>query len=127
MPARARLSWAALGFGLAALASSWNPLAAPFGFVVGLAAAFIAVRALATGQRRAVARIGFAAALAAILASGTVLALTAGVGRGPGGPPIVPVPDAAEVRGKLDAAAEQSRAARERADAELKRLEQPKR
>ena len=45
MAARPRLAWAALGFGLAALASSWNPAAAPFGLAVGLAAAVLAVRA----------------------------------------------------------------------------------
>ncbi len=117
-----RLSKAALGFGLAALASSWNPLSAPFGLAVGLAAAFLSVRALAAGGRW-LARVGFGASLASILASGAVLALTAGVGRAPAGASLVPRPSETEVRARLDAAAKETREARERARRELESLD----
>ncbi len=119
------LAKAALGFGLAALAASWNPLAAPFGLVVGLAAAFIAVRALARGASRGIARAGFVAALLAIAASGAVLALSAGVVRAPSGAPIVQPPSDAEVERKLDEAARETEAARDRARQELDSLGPP--
>lgn len=117
-----RLSKAALGFGLAALASAWNPVSAPLGLAVGLAAAFLAVRALARGGRW-LARLGLGASLAAIFWSGAVLALTAGIGRGPGGEAIAPKPAESEVGARLDAAAKESREARERARRELESLD----
>ncbi len=78
MPGTDRLPYAALGFGLAAALSSWNPLSAPFGVVVGLVALLLAVRAL-------------------------VLALTAGVGRELAGTPVVPIPARERARSELDA------------------------
>lgn len=120
--ARPRLAWAALGFGLAALASSWNPAAAPFGLATGLGAAVVAVRALRAGGRRKVAAAGLACAVAAVAVAGLVLALTAGVGRQAGQGTLVPQPSAAEVGAALDEAAARSREARERAAAELERV-----
>lgn len=119
---RPRLAWAALGFGLAALASSWNPAAAPFGLATGLGAAVVAVRALRAGGRRGVAGAGLAAALLAVAGSILVLALTAGVGRQGGGESLVPRPTPAEAGRALDEASERTRAARERAKAELERV-----
>ncbi len=116
------LAKAALGFGLAALFSSWNPLAAPFGLVVGLAAAFLSVRALVTGRRRGLARVAFAVSLLAVAASGAVLALTASLGRARGGAAIVNAPSPGELDAKLRAAAEETRASRERARRELDEL-----
>jgi predicted PurR-regulated permease PerM len=124
MPGRDRLPIAALGFGLAAALSSWNPLSAPFGVLVGVAALLLAVRALRrAGERRALSIAAVAVSFLAVLASGLVLALTAGVGRELGGTPVVQPPTREEVSSELDRAAERTRAARERARGELERLE----
>jgi hypothetical protein len=120
---RSRLPLAALGFGLAAVLSSWNPLAAPFGLVVGLAALGISVRALRHPGRRGVAAAALAASVVAVVASVVVLALTAGVGRELGGTPVVHTPGRADVEKDLDDAGERTRAARERARRELEALE----
>ncbi|HET8542059.1 MAG TPA: hypothetical protein VFL83_19435 [Anaeromyxobacter sp.] len=121
---RSRLPVAALGFAAAAALSSWNPLSAPFGLAVGLASLALAVRALRAGYARRPSAAAVALAAAAIVASAVVLALTAGVGRDLGGEPVVVVrPGVA--RGDLDAAAERTRAARERARRELESLEAP--
>lgn len=122
---RPRLAWAALGFGLAALLSSWNPAAAPFGLAVGLGAAITGARALRAGGRQRVAAAGLACGLVAVAVAGLVLALTAGVGRQAGGSTLVPRPTPAEVDAALDGAAAGSREARERARAELERLGPP--
>jgi hypothetical protein len=124
--ARDRLPLAALGFGIAAALSSWNPLSAPFGVVVGLAALLLAVRALrrATG-RRAVPIAAVAVSAAAVVASAVVLALTAGVGRELRGAPVVAAPAREEVSSELDRAAERTKANRDRARAELEKLEPP--
>jgi hypothetical protein len=122
MAAGRRLPLAALAFALAAAASSWNPLSAPFGVVVGLVAAILAVRALAGGTRRVLPGVALALALGAAIASAWVLALTAGLAREEG-QPVVQVPAPADVARDLDAARERTRAARERADAERRRLE----
>lgn len=122
MAPRPRLAWAALGFGLAALASSWNPAAAPFGLAVGLAAAVLAVRALRAGGGRGAAVAGLAAALGAMIISILVLALAAGVGRRAGEGALVSQPSPGEAGAALDEAAAASREARERAKAELERL-----
>jgi hypothetical protein len=118
-----RLPIAALGFGVAALLSSWNPLAAPFGLVVGAAAAVLAARALRRPTRRAIAASALAASVVAVVASAVVLALTAGVGRELRGTPVVPVPAREDVAAELDAAAERTRGARERARGELDQLD----
>jgi hypothetical protein len=120
-----RLPLAALGFGLAALLSSWNPLAAPFGLLVGLASVVLSVRALRRPTRRAVSASALAASVVAVVASAVVLALTAGVGRELGGTPVVPAPPREDVAAELDQAAERTRAARERARRELDSLEPP--
>ncbi len=122
MAARPRLAWAALGFGLAALASSWNPASAPFGLAVGLGAAVVGVRALRAGGRPRAAAAGLALALTGVVVSALVLALTAGVGRQAGQTSLVPQPAPAEVDRTLDAASSASREARERARGELDRL-----
>lgn len=123
---RSRLPFAALGFALAAAFSSWNPISAPFGLVVGLAALVVGIRALRaspTGRRRGVSTGAVLLSFAAVVASTFVLALTAGFGRELGGTPIVPVPTREDVAAELDAAAERTRPARERAGAELEALD----
>ena len=123
MASGARLGRAALGFGLAALFASWNPVAAPFGLLVGLPAALLAARALRRGERRVPALLGLAAAVAALLVSGAVLAFTAGVGREGAGAALVPAPEPAETKAALDAAAAASARERQRARDELDRLQ----
>jgi len=122
MAAGRRLPLAALGFAVAAALSAWNPLAAPFGLVVGLAAAVLALRALMDPQRRAWSAAALAIALGAAVASAFVLALTAGVVRDTG-EVVVAAPAPEEVARELDAAAARTRAARERAEAERRKLE----
>lgn len=124
MPSGRRRAVAAAGFGLAAALSSWNPLAAPFGLVVGLVSAVLSIRALVAGGHRRIAAAGLALSLLAVGASGVVLALTAGVGRDPAGDPVVSGPSRAEMAGRLDEAAEQTREARERARKELEAVEE---
>jgi hypothetical protein len=121
--ARSRLPLAALGFAVAAAASAWNPIAAPFGLLVGLAAVVLSLRALATRERRRLAASALALSLAAAIGSAVVLALTAGVGRELGGTPVVPAPRREDVAQELDQAAERTRAARERARKELESLD----
>jgi hypothetical protein len=120
---RSRLPFAALGFAVAAAFSSWNPLAAPFGLVVGLAAVVLSLRALAGPGRRAVAASALAVSLVAAVGSAVVIALTAGVGHELGGTPVVPAPGREDVARELDEAAERTRAGRERARKELESLE----
>ncbi len=121
---RSPLPVAALGFAVAAALSAWNPLSAPFGVAVGLAAVGLGVRALFGGYARRTSIAAVALAAAAALGSAIVLALTAGVGRDIGGEPVVPVPPGVAQK-DLDAAAERTRAARERARQELDTLEPP--
>ncbi len=118
-----RLPLAALGFAAAAAVSSWNPLSAPFGVIVGLAAAVFAVRALAERSSRAAAVTALCLALAAASVSGIVLARTAGLGRRGPGESIVTAPSGEGADAELDAAAEQTRAAREAAQRELQAVE----
>jgi hypothetical protein len=115
---------AALGFAAAAALSSWNPLSAPFGLAVGLASLALAVRALRGGYARVASAGAIALSAAAAIASGLVLALTAGVGRDLGGTPVVAEPPGV-ARQDLDEAAERTRAAREKARSELDALEPP--
>jgi hypothetical protein len=118
-----RLPFAALGFAIAAALSSWNPLSAPFGVVVGLAAAVLALRASVVPVRRPVALTALCVALAAAIVSGFILARTAGVGRRGPVESIVTAPSGEEVEAELDQAAERTRAARERASRELQAIE----
>jgi hypothetical protein len=122
VPAR-RLPLAALGFAVAAALSSWNPLSAPFGVIVGLAAAVLAVRALVEGSSRPAAATALCLSLAAASVSGIVLARTAGLGRRGPGEHIVAVPGGEGLEAQLDAAAERTRASREGAQRELQTLE----
>jgi hypothetical protein len=120
---RSRLPFAALGFAAAAALSSWNPLSAPFGLVVGVASIVLAARAIWRGGARAVSAGALALSICAVVASALVLALTAGVGRELRGEPIVPVPAREDMNQQLDAAGERTRPSRERARSELETLE----
>jgi hypothetical protein len=120
-----RLPLAALGFGIAAALSSWNPLSAPLGAIVGLVALLLAARALQRAERRQVAIAAFGVSFVAVLASAIVLARTAGIGRELGGAPVVKAPPSEEVKSELDQAAERTRASRERARKELDALGTP--
>ena len=122
---RDRLPFAALGFGLAALLSSWSPLSAPFGAIVGVVSLLLSVRALRRAERRRVPAAAVAISFAAVVASAVVLALTAGVGRELGGAPVVQAPSREQVQRELDQAAERTRASRERARKELDALGAP--
>jgi hypothetical protein len=118
-----RLPFAALGFAVAAALSSWNPLSAPFAVVVGLAAAILAIRAAVEERRRPVALTALGLALAAAAVGGLVLARTAGLGRRDTEERLIVTPSGESVETDLDAAAERTRAARERALEELKGIE----
>ena len=117
-----KLGLAAFGFSLAAAFSSWNPLAAPFGLVVGLAALVLSMRALQGPGGRRVAIAALVISAVALVASGAVLALTAGVGREPSGAPVVEGPSRDEAKQVLDRAEERTRAARKSAREELERV-----
>lgn len=113
---RDRLPSAALAFAVAAALSSWNPLSAPFGVLVGVVSLLLAVRALRRSpERRALSAAAVAVSFLAVVAGAIVLSLTAGVGRELGGTPAVRSPAREEVSSELDRAAERTRAARERA------------
>ncbi len=119
---RSPLPIAALGFAAAAALSAWNPISAPFGLAVGLAALWLGIRALRSGYVRWASVTATALAAAAAIGSALVLALTAGVGRELGGEQVVAVPPGV-AKQDLDAAAERTRASRERARQELEALE----
>lgn len=119
MAKASKLAFAAGGFALAAALACWNPLAAPFGLVVGLGSALLSLRALRRGGRRAVAVVALAISIAAVVGSGVVLARTAGVGRDLTGQPVVSGPTGEEANRLLDEEAERTRAARGRARDEL--------
>ncbi len=119
---RNRLPFAGLGFAVAAALSSWNPLAAPFGLVVGIAAAVLSARALKRPGRRRIASAALALSALAVVASAIVLALTAGVGRELRGSSVVQAPGREDAAAELDQAAERTHAARERARSELDAL-----
>lgn len=125
MAARSRLAFAAAAFAAAAALSSWNPIAAPFGLVVGLGAAAVSARALRRGGRLWVAAAALLVSLAAVAVSVLVLALTAGVGREPAGA-VVDAPPRAEAVQQLDAARERTEASRRRARDELGKVSGPK-
>jgi hypothetical protein len=113
----ARRAWIALAFAVAALAASWSPLAAPFGLLTGLGAAVLALRARREGGRAA--WVALALGLLGSGGSAWVLARTAGLGRAAHQAPAVPAFGERETSQRLDAAAEQSREARERAGRQL--------
>ncbi len=121
MAAGRKLAVAAACFAVAAALSSWNPLAAPFGLVVGLIALAISIRAFRLGGRRGVAGVALAVSLLAVAGSGLVLALTAGVGRELAGQ-LVSGASREEAGRTLDQEEERTRAARERARQELENV-----
>lgn len=123
MAGRSRLAFGAVAFALAAALSSWNPLAAPFGLVVGLVSAAISLRALRAGGRRVLAGAALVLSLGAVAVSGVVLALTTGVGRDLAGGAVVDAPAPADAEKQLDAAAARTQEARERARAELDKVD----
>ncbi len=122
MASRGPLPWLALGFSAAAAFSSWNPLSAPFGLVVGLASLVLGVRALRRAGARKPATAAVVLSAAAIVASVLVLSLTAGVGRDLAGSEIVPAPAPGEASRQLDEGGSRTRPARERAKGELDSL-----
>lgn len=116
-----KLGGVALGLAAAALLSSWNPFAAPFGLVVGLASGGLGLWLL---RRRRGSRPAAAGALAlgalAALVSALVLVLTAGaVTAELTGEPVVKARTAAEAGALLDAARAASDPVRQRARKEL--------
>jgi hypothetical protein len=116
----------ALGFAIAALAASWNPIAAPFGLLVGVAAMVLGARALRTAGDRRLPAAALAIGVVAALASIVILLLTAGaVGVELPGEPVVKGRTQAELDQALDEARERTRAERERASKELDRLPGP--
>ena len=124
-PQRARVprGGVAFGFAVAALAASWNPIAAPFGLVVGVAAALLGARVLRGGGRRRLPAAAVGVGIFAAVASVTVLILTAGaVGTDLPGEPIVKGRTRVELEQTLEEAGERTRARREHASRELERL-----
>lgn len=117
-----RLTFAAVAFALAALLSSWNPAAAPFGLLVGLSAVALSLRSLFLGGHRRLATAALTLALLAVAGSSLELALTAGVGRDAEGEPVVAGPSREEALKQLDESAEATRAARGRAREELSKV-----
>ena len=116
--------WGTLALALAALAACWNPLAAPFGLLVGIAATVLSIRALRrTGQRRRVLAAALASAALAVIASVVMLALTVGVvGSELSGEPVVKGRSLGELEEALSGAAARTRGLRERASQELDSL-----
>ena len=113
---RPRRATPPLLFAAAALVACWTPVSAPFALVVGVAAAFLAVRALRGGARRGPALVAALLGGVAAVASAVVLALTAGaVTADLPGQPVVKAPSQAELATALDEAAARTRAERDRA------------
>jgi hypothetical protein len=88
----------------------------------GLVAAALALRGLTLSSRRGWSTAALVVALGAAVGSAFVLALTAGVVRDPG-EAILATPPPEELSRELDAAAARTRAARDRAEAERRKLE----
>lgn len=123
MAANRKLALPAVGFAIAAALSSWNPIGAPFGLAVGLAAAALSLRALRGGASRAASMAALCISVIAIAGSTVILARTAGVGREPTGA-VVSAPSREEAGRILDEAAARTRAARERARDELGKVDE---
>lgn len=120
-----RRSWsrdrAPLALALAALLSSWNPLAAPFGLAVGLGAALLAWLDLRVGRGRRTAAWGLGLGVGAALLSLVVLWRSAGAVTTelPGEPVVQQRRSPAQAAEVLDEAAARSAEARDRARREL--------
>ena len=114
----------AFGLAIAALAASWNPLAASLGMLVGMGALVLAVRARRRAQgRRGLATAAAGLALLAAVASATVLVLTAeAVSPDLPGKAVVESRPQADLDRLLDEAGQRTRGERERAAKELERL-----
>jgi hypothetical protein len=113
----------AFAFALAALLAAWNPIAAPFGLVVGVTAAMLAVRAMRRTPRPRIAVAALVLGAFAIAASIAVILLTAGaVGVDLPGDPVVKGRTPEELEKVLSDAAVRTRAERERASRELGNL-----
>ncbi len=113
----------ALGFAIAALAASWNPIAAPFGLVVGVAAAFLGARVLRGAGRWRLPAAAVGVGILAAVTSVAVLILSAeAVGTDLTGEPVVKGRTQVELERTLEEAGERTRARRERAHGELERL-----
>ncbi len=115
------IGWVGLGLAVAALLSSWNPFAAPFGLILGLASGGLGLWLL---RRRRGSRPAAAGALTlgglAALVSALVLWLSAGaVTAELTGEPVVKARTAAESGALLDAARASSDPVRQRARKEL--------
>lgn len=117
-----RQGWLALVFGIAAVAACWNPIAAPFGLVVGVVAIVLALRARRSrGRRLALAALALSAV--ATVASIVVLVSTAGVVSVElPGEPVVKGRTQAELDQVLSESEERTRARREQAIRELDAL-----
>jgi hypothetical protein len=118
---RGRAPRAVLAVAVAALFSSWNPLAAPIGLAVALVAAVLAWRARRNPRwDRRWAGVALAAAITAALASATVIGLSiaALLDTRPGERMVAPRTPA-QARELLDAAEQRTREARDRAKREL--------
>jgi hypothetical protein len=116
-----RRRWWLVALAAAALVSSWNPIAAPFGLVVGLVTAILSVRALrrTPGRRRSPA-VALGLSALAVVASAVILVLTAGsVGVDLGGDPVVKGRSTAELDQVLSEAAARTKERRARAVQEL--------
>lgn len=122
-PSRRR-SRVAFALGVAAAAACWNPFAAPFGLLVGLAAVVLSARALrGSSERKRLAVAALALGLLATVASVAVVASTAGVvGVDLPGEPVVKGRTQEELEQVLSQSAERTRARRERAEHELELL-----
>jgi hypothetical protein len=118
---RSRAAGTALGFAIAGLAACWNPLAAPFGLVVGAGAAVLAIRALRLRLgRRGVAWAALLLGGLSALAGAAVLLSSAGVlDPRTGGQAIVAPRSPVEVKALLDEAERKTAPSRERAVREL--------
>jgi hypothetical protein len=118
-----RLHRAALVFAIAAALASWNPLAAPVGLVVGVAAAIMAARALARqmGHRRA-ALVALGIASVSTLASlGFMLSVSGAWRGGLETRPVAPARSEREVETLLDEAAKRTAKDRGQASEQLAR------
>ena len=125
-PARGSLApwrgWGLVAVAAMALASSWNPLGAPFALVAGILVSVIAVRRLLEGGRGRITAVALALGAGAAMASVLVLLAAVGVGVRQGEKVEVEARTPSEVRKALDEAAARSQEARARAAKELQQL-----
>jgi len=119
VPGRARPGLA-LAFAIAALAASWNPIAAPFGLIVAVGAAVLSARSLRAGGRRPLPVAALGLSILAFVASAAILVATAGgVGADLSGERVVKGRSVGELDRVLSEAAGRTRDERERAAREL--------